>query len=147
MTKTPMEFTKHDPVPRKYLHVRRSRAGLGLYTTIPLRRGQFVIEYVGPIMNEAQAYKKAGKYQFGLTKTKTIDGSSRKNTARYINHSCRPNCDPWLIRGRVKIKTRRAVEAGEELTYNYGKEYFDDIIGGKKHCRCVKCKEERKTSR
>ncbi len=138
------KFTKFDQVPKQYLKTKRSRAGLGLYTTIPLRRGQFVIEYIGPIMNEDEAWRKAGKYQFGLTNTLTIDGSHRNNIARYINHSCRPNCDPWIIRGQVKIKTRRAIAAGEELTYNYGKEYFTDIIGGKKHCRCEKCRERRK---
>jgi uncharacterized protein len=142
-----MTFKKFKPVPKKYLHVKRSRAGLGLYTSIPIRRGQFIIEYVGPMMNDAQADKKGGRYQFAISKHKTIDGSSRKNVARYINHSCRPNSDPWIIAGRVKIKAKRKILAGEELTYNYGKEYFNDIIGGKKKCLCDKCREQRRSQK
>lgn len=125
--------------------MKRSRAGLGLFTQAPIRRGQFVIEYAGPLLNDQEADAKGGKYLFAVSKLRTIDGSHRRNIARYINHSCRPNCDPWVIRGRVKIKARRRIEPGEELTYNYGKEYFNDIIGGKKHCRCDKCKEQRKS--
>lgn len=123
-------------VTKLQLKVRRSSAGLGLFAAQPIRKGRWIIEYVGPLLNLEQTNKKGGKYLFAIDKKWTIDGSSRRNTARYINHSCVPNCEPWIIGRKVKIKARRNIAAGEELTYNYGKEYFDDFIGT--HCRCPK---------
>lgn len=121
---------------RPILQVRRSIAGLGLFTTEPIKKGAFIIEYIGPLLNDDQVQKKGGKYLFALGKKWTIDGTSRKNIARYINHSCLPNCEPIQYAQRIKIKAKRNIKAGEELFYDYGKEYFDEFIG--KHCRCPK---------
>lgn len=124
------------PRKQKYdVSVKRARAGLGLFAETPIKRGDFIIEYYGPVMNEDEADTKGGKYQFGVDDKWTIDGSSRKNMARYINHSCRPNCEPEIEGKRVFIHALRAIKPGEELTYNYGKEYFNDYI--KPYgCRC-----------
>lgn len=122
---------------RDQLVVKRGTAGLGLFTTAPIKKGAFIIEYVGPLLNDEQVQKKGGKYLFALGKTWTIDGSSRKNIARYINHSCvRTNCEPIQYSKRIKMRATRNIKAGEELHYDYGKEYFDEFIG--KHCRCPK---------
>jgi SET domain-containing protein len=119
------------------LKVKRSSAGLGLFTTAPIKKGQIIIEYFGPLLNEEQAQKKGGKYLFALGKTWTIDGTSRENIARYINHSCvRTNCEPIQYAKRIKIRATRNIKPGEELLYDYGKEYFDEFIG--KNCRCPK---------
>ena len=58
--------------------------------------------------------------------------------ARYINHSCRPNAEPVVGKGRIVFKALCAIEPGEEITYNYGREYFEYFIdrGG---CRCAAC--------
>lgn len=133
---------------REQLVVKKSHSGLGLYTTTPIKKGAFIIEYVGPLLNDEQVQKKGGKYLFALGKKWTIDGSNRKNIARYINHSCiRTNCEPIQYALRIKIRATRNIKAGEELHYDYGKEYFDEFIG--KHCRCPKHSKKRnkKTSR
>jgi uncharacterized protein len=81
--------------------------------------------------------KKGGKYLFAMGKDWTIDGSSRENTARYINHSCvRTNVEPVQYDKRIKFRSTRNIKAGEELFYNYGKEYFDEFLKG--HCVCPK---------
>lgn len=126
---------------RQLLEVKRSIAGLGLFTKAPIKKGSFIVEYVGPLLTDAQVQKKGGKYLFALGKRWTIDGTSRKNIARYINHSCLPNCEPIQYAQRIKIKAKRNIKAGEELFYDYGKEYFDEFIGLR--CRCPKHKRKK----
>lgn len=116
---------KYTPAKTK---VKRSRAGLGLYAVSPIAKKQFIIEYKGPILNEAQVQAKGGKYLFEISKNRTIDGSSRKNKARYINHSCKPNAEVDIKKGRVLISAVKNIAAGEEIGYDYGKEYYDDFI-------------------
>lgn len=108
--------------------VKRSEAGLGLFAGTAIKRGDFIIEYHGPIMNDDEADTKGGKYQFAIDKEWTVDGSSRKNKARYINHSCHPNCEPEIDGKRVFIHALKKILPNEELTYDYGKEYFNDYI-------------------
>lgn len=122
---------------KEKLVVRKSLAGLGLFATEPIEKGSFIIEYIGPLLTDEEVNKKGGKYLFSLGKKWTIDGSSRKNLARYINHSCvRTNCEPIQYAQRIKIRATRNIKPGEELLYNYGKEYFDEFIG--EGCRCPK---------
>lgn len=121
------------------LTVRRSSTGLGLFTEDPVKRGKFIIEYYGHVCTRNEADKKGGKYLFEINSRKIIDGSPRYNLARYFNHSCRPNCETSIVKGKVYIYAKRNIEAGEELTYDYGKEYFNDFIKPR-GCRCVKCK-------
>ena len=59
------------------------------------------------------------------------------NTARYINHSCKPNCEPNIWRGKVWIHATRTIKPGDELAYDYGEAYFQAYIGD--NCRCVQC--------
>jgi len=137
------------PLPKKYrtfkrdLVVKRSSAGLGLFTHAPIERGGFVIEYTGPVLTSAEADKRGGKYLFQTSDRRVIDGSSRKNRARYINHSCKPNCEIEIFRGRIYVFAKRAIAKGEELTYDYDTEYFEEYI--KPHgCRCDACRKKRK---
>src|SRR3989338_8610983 len=104
--------------------VKRRVAGLGLFVEGPLKRGDFVIECCGELLNEEEADRKNGKYLFEIDDTWTIDGSGRENIARYINHSCKPNCETEIEGKRLFIYALRSIKAGEELTYDYGKEYF-----------------------
>lgn len=120
--------------------VKRSTAGLGLFAIAAFKKGDRVIEYTGEVLSEAEANRRGGKYLFELNDERTIDGKDRRNLARYINHSCQPNCYPELNEDetRVYIYAKRKIAPGEELTYHYGKDYFRRIIlplG----CRCAKC--------
>ncbi|OHA80800.1 MAG: hypothetical protein A2675_01630 [Candidatus Yonathbacteria bacterium RIFCSPHIGHO2_01_FULL_51_10] len=133
---------KNDPGEEHILVVRRSKAGLGLFTKEPIKRGAFVIEYTGKVLTRAEADEKGGKYLFDVNSRRVVDGTERINRARYINHSCRPNCEAEIKGGRILISAKRAILAGEELFYNYGKEYFNEFI--KPYgCRCEKCAEKR----
>lgn len=120
--------------------VRRSYAGLGLFAEEAIPKGATIIEYVGKPLTPEQEARSRSRYLFEVNKRLTIDGQGRDNTARYINHSCRPNCEPVTPRGRVLIKAKRNIKPGEELAYDYGKAYFDQMLKGL--CRCPKCAEK-----
>ena len=118
--------------------VRRTHIGLGLFTLRPFRAGKRLIEYLGPIITAEEADRKGGKYLFEISEKWTIDGSARSNLARYINHSCRPNAEAFIYGRRIWIYSKRAIDAGEALTLNYGQRYFDEHIKPV-GCKCEKC--------
>jgi len=120
------------------LKTKRSAAGLGLFAEEPIKKGACVIEYVGNILTPAQEEASNSLYLFDAGGGVTIDGSPRWNAARYINHSCRPNCEIDIYKNRVYVMAKRNIKAGEELSYDYDKEYFDAYIKPK-GCRCIKC--------
>lgn len=128
----------------KKVVVKRSSAGLGLFATESFIKDETVIEYVGEIITDKEAQRRGGKYLFELNDDWTIDGTSRKNIARYINHSCKPNCYPELSEDetQVFIKTKRKISAEEELTYNYGAYYFKTVIKPA-GCRCTNCQQKK----
>jgi hypothetical protein len=93
----------------------------GCYTTTAIRKGARVAEYTGPRMTKAEADQRyedlAITYLFGLGDGSTvIDGHCM---AMFINHSCDPNCETQVIKGRVWIKSIRKIAPGEEITYDY----------------------------
>ena len=71
--------------------------------------------------------------------TWTIDGSPRWNLGRYANHSCRPNAEPVARKGRVMLVALRPIVPGEEITFDYGDEYFE-LFFKKSGCRCAACR-------
>jgi SET domain-containing protein len=120
--------------------VKRSRAGLGLFATQLFTRGEFIIEYTGEHIATEEADRRGGKYLFILNEKITIDGKGRENTARYINHSCKPNAEAESDddAGKIRISAKRKILPGEEITYDYGKEYWNEYI--KPHgCKCTHC--------
>lgn len=119
------------------LLVKRSSAGLGLFAGEPIAKNACIIEYVGRELAPEEVFTSRSRYLFEISKKKTIDGKPRINKAGYINHSCTPNAEPYLHRGRVFIFARKNIKEGEEITYDYGKEYFNEYIKGQ--CRCAKC--------
>lgn len=119
------------------LRVKRSLAGLGLFTFSPIKKGSCIIEYKGPTLSKKQEEDSNSLYLFEVTKTKTIDGAVRSNTARYINHSCRPNSEIDIYKGRVYVMAKRNIKVGEELNYDYDTDYFEAYIKPK-GCKCIK---------
>ncbi len=134
VTKRASKFT---PGPYKLL-VKRSKTGLGLFAGEDIPKGKCIIEYVGRVIKGEEEYTSRSKYLFEVHSRKTIDGRARSNIARYANHSCRPNAEDDTHKGRVFIFAIKNIKTGEEICYDYGKDYWNEHI--KKHgCRCVKC--------
>ncbi|MDP1689658.1 MAG: SET domain-containing protein [bacterium] len=121
------------------VRVGRSSAGFGLFATHPYKKGERIIEYVGRVLTSAEEYSSRSKYLFEVHSRKTIDGSMRENIARYINHSCKPNCEPEIERGRIFIDAIKNIKPGDEFCYDYGEEYFNEHIRPY-GCRCAKKK-------
>lgn len=120
------------------VEVRRSRSGLGLFATAPIKKGETVVEYIGERIGTGEGDKRDNRYIFSVSSRFDIDGSPRYNTARYINHSCRPNCEAINRRGRIFIVARKNIKAGDELGYHYGKDHFEGFIQPA-GCTCEKC--------
>jgi hypothetical protein len=119
------------------LRVGRSSAGLGLFATRPYKKGERIIEYFGRTLSKEEEYTSRSKYLFEVNSRRTIDGATRENIARYINHSCHPNCEPEIERGHIFIDAIKNIKEGEEFVYDYGEEYFNEHIRPY-GCRCVK---------
>jgi uncharacterized protein len=105
------------------------------------------MEYKGRRISAADAQKKerrGGRYLFEVNSRWTIDGSSRQNLARYANHSCRPNMEAEAVRGRIVLRAIRRIKPGEEMTYNYGRDYLALFIPV---CKCARCKGRRRGRR
>lgn len=115
-------------------------AGRGLFATGPIKKADFIIEYIGEKLPNSIADTLGTRYLFDLENGFTIDGSPMWNTARWINHSCKPNAETELDeeKGRVYVFATRAIEAGEEITMDYGDEYVKDFISPM-GCRCEVC--------
>jgi len=123
--------------------VKRSSAGLGLFAEEDIKKDTFIIEYTGEKITTDEADERGGQYLFTLNKKYVIDGKGRENKARYINHSCRPNCeaeideDDW----KINIYSKRNIKAGEELAYHYGKAFWEEHVKPK-GCKCEKCQSK-----
>ncbi|MDH6260997.1 SET domain-containing protein [Bradyrhizobium sp. BR13661] len=139
-----------DIAPRKAYRVGKSKTGLGLFATMPIKKGTRIIRYFGPILDSRiPAHDEIeNKYLFELNNRWTIDGSVRKNLARYINHSCRPNAESDVRprERKVFIRAIKNIEPGDEINYDYGTDYFKAYlkpIG----CKCPSCEAKRKKQR
>ena len=134
----------------KPYRVGRSRTGLGLFATKPIKKGSKIIRYFGPLLDSKKKKDDAieNKYLFELNGRWTIDGSVRKNIARYINHACKPNAESDVKprKRKVVIRAIKNIEPGEEINYDYGTDYFKAYlkpIG----CKCAACEKKRKKKR
>jgi len=130
-----MAFCPESPMPRKIVARKSAIHGNGVFALQPIARGERVIEYKGRrrTHDEVDAGDTGGvesghTFLFTLNDDYVIDANYEGNSARWINHSCDPNCEAVLEeheggdrrRDRVFIEARRAIKAGEELTYDYG---------------------------
>jgi uncharacterized protein len=135
---------------RKPYRIGRSKTGLGLFATKPIKKGDKIVRYFGPLLDSRNKKHEGieNKYLFELNNRWTIDGSVRKNIARYINHACRPNAesDVSARKRTVVIRAIKNIAPGDEINYDYGKDYFKAYlkpIG----CKCVSCENKRKKLR
>src|SRR5215467_12625406 len=127
---------------RRPFRVGRSKTGLGLFATKLMRRGTFIVRYTGRKLRNAVADELDTKYLFEINNRWTIDGSSRSNIARYINHSCRPNAETDIKKHKILISAIKTIHPGDEITYNYGRDYFNAFIK-EKGCRCAACHQKK----
>ncbi|XP_053726486.1 histone-lysine N-methyltransferase NSD3 isoform X1 [Synchiropus splendidus] len=125
--------------------------GWGLQTNQALRKGDFVMEYVGEVIDTEECQQRikhahenhvANFYMLTLTKDRVIDAGPKGNSARFMNHSCSPNCETqkWTVNGDVHIGlfTLCDIEAGTELTFNYNLH----CVGNRRtscHCGAENC--------
>ena len=131
-------------MPKRAFRIGRSTTGLGMFAVKPIKRRTHIVAYRGPLLDEEEATRREARdsrYLFILNKKWTIDGSPRWNLGRYVNHSCRPNAEPVTRNGGIVIIALRKIEPGEEITYDYGKDYRDYFFKGRRHCLCEPCRD------
>jgi hypothetical protein len=136
--------------PNKPYRIGRSKTGLGLFATKPIKKGTKIIRYFGPLLDSRKKKDEEvdNKYLFEINNRWTIDGSIRKNIARYINHSCKPNAESDVSsrKRKVIIRAIKNIEVGDEINYDYGADYFKSFlkpIG----CKCDSCEKKRAKKR
>lgn len=135
--------------PRRAFTIRRSKiAGKGGFATRRLQPGQFIIEYTGKRLTEKQADRLLEDdrrkrvhhtFLFQVSDGTVIDGGVRGGPAKFINHSCEPNCEAIEEDGRIFIHAKKNIQPGVELAYDYS--YAREPGDGKKEeaiypCRC-----------
>ncbi len=122
--------------------VGRSRTGLGLFAVRPIAKKEYIVTYSGKWITTAEARRREclgdPKYLFEVNGRWTIDGTSRRNLGRYVNHSCKPNAEPVLRKGKMVLVASRPIEPGDEITFDYGEDYFDYYFKDA-GCRCMAC--------
>lgn len=115
--------------------VRRSRIqGRGAFAVRPIRKGQRIDEYLGQSITHEEADRRyddnEGRHHtflFSVNEDKVIDARYWGNDARYINHSCDPNCESIIEGDRVFIKAIKAIKPDIELVYDYRFEWQDEF--------------------
>src|ERR1700704_3675056 len=137
-------------MPRRPFRIGRSRTGLGLFATEPIKKHAFIVEYTGRRITTAQAEKleaRNARYLYEINSRWTIAGKTRRNLGRYANHSCRPNAESDTIRGKkVILRAIKNIKPGDEITYSYGRDYFDVYVKPV-GCKCTKCIKKRREAR
>jgi len=115
--------------------------GTGGFARKAIPRGTRVIEYIGEKIDKKESLRQCegnNEYIFALNEREDLNGNVSWNPARFINHSCSPNCDAELIDGHIWIIANRDVDPGEELTFNYGFD-LEDYRQYPCHCGSSNC--------
>ncbi len=132
-------------MPARPFRLGRSRTGFGIFATRPIKKRSRIAEYKGPRLNVDDALKaenRGNRYLYEVNSKWTIDGTAHGNIARYFNHSCNPNADTFIRQGRIFIRTLRDIKPGEEIVYDYGRDYLKNVIG-LSNCQCSRCRKRR----
>ena len=127
----------------------RARTGLGIFATRPIKKRTTISEYRGKMLGidaALKAEKSGNRYLYEVNSKWTIDGAKRGNIARYFNHSCNPNADTFIRGKRVFIRTIKNIEPGDEICYDYGRDYLKNVIG-LENCQCSRCRKRRAKQR
>lgn len=132
--------------PQKWIVRRSAIHQRGVFARADIPKGSPIIEYVGEKITKAESERRgnalasraaktggAAVYIFTLNQRYDLDGGKPYNTARLINHSCDPNSEAFIERGRIWIYAKRNIAQGEELSFNYG---FDLETWEDHPCRC-----------
>jgi SET domain-containing protein len=106
---------------------RRSRIdGWGVYASRTISKNTWIIDYAGQKISNQESLRRERLYMrrghiwcFKLTNRTIVDARVGGNIARFINHSCRPNCYVQVQNGVIWIRASRTIRKNEELTYNY----------------------------
>ena len=110
--------------------------GVGGFARVDIPAGTRVVEYVGEAISKSESLRRCelnNRFIFDLDADRDLDGNVEWNPARWINHSCAPNCEAVLEGGRIWIIGLRDIGVGEEITFNYGY----DLEDYREHpCRC-----------
>ena len=129
-----------------YFELRRSSIqGRGAFALRTIRKGTRIIEYTGEIITDEEADRRYDDekmarhhtFLFAVDVNHVIDGARKGNAARFINHSCEPNCEAVIEENRVYIDALRTIRAGEELLYDY--QYERDGIPDESWDRLYEC--------
>jgi hypothetical protein len=134
---------------KRPFRVGRARTGLGLFATEPIKKRAFIVEYKGRKLTTEQAdilEARGNRYLYEINSRWTIDGTTRRNLGRYANHSCRPNAESHSIGHKVILRAIKSIKPGDEITYDYGKDYLANVIT-RRGCKCDKCRERRAAAR
>tara|TARA_B100000029_G_scaffold378604_1_gene373381 strand:+ start:518 stop:1003 length:486 start_codon:yes stop_codon:yes gene_type:complete len=132
---------------------RSSLHGSGLFANHDIKKGEQVIQYIGDKVTKREGDKRADKqikkaeknkkngmvYVFELNKKYDIDGGVSRNYARFINHSCDPNCEVDITNNEIWISSIKKIKKGAELTYNYGYTFDTDYVDHICKCGSKKC--------
>ncbi|KAK5773321.1 hypothetical protein PVK06_049627 [Gossypium arboreum] len=135
---------------KKIRIVKTELCGWGVEAAEPIKKGDFVIEYIGEVIDDAQCEKRLWDmkhkgvknfYMCEIRKDFTIDATFKGNTSRFLNHSCDPNCvlEKWQVEGetRVGVFAARSIKVGEPLTYDYRFVQFGPEV--RCHCGASNC--------
>jgi SET domain-containing protein len=138
-------------MPARIVRVGRAATGLGLFAARPIAKKAYIATYRGKRIATAEAHRReqsraGAKFMFEIDRRWTIDGASRRNLGRYINHACAPNTKAVLRKGRMVIVALRHIAPGEEITLDYGEDYFELFIAPS-GCRCAQCAAEKPRKR
>jgi uncharacterized protein len=129
------------------VRVGRSATGLGLFAAKPIAGKAYIVTYRGKRIATAEAHRRerrfGAKYMFEVNRHWSIDGSSRRNLGRYVNHCCEPNAQAVLRGGKIVFVALCAIAPGEEITFDYGEEYFR-LYFKSTGCRCTPCAGQKK---
>ena len=128
--------------------------GSGIVATASIKKNKKIIEYIGEIISKKEGDRRSAErikkylnkknegsvYVFELNSKYDIDGSPKYNKARFINHSCNPNCEVDIIKNQIWISSIKNIKKGEELFYDYGYPFDkDDYHDHPCKCKSKKC--------
>ena len=121
----------------------------GVFATENIPKGKKIIQYIGEKISKKEGDRRSERrikrylnskvtgsvYIFELNKRYDIDGSPKYNKARFINHSCNPNCEVEIENSEIWIKSIKKIKKSDELSYDYGYEFDEDDYKDHK-CKC-----------